>query len=212
MKLYGHPMSTCTRKVLTTLAEKNEKADFVLVDIMKGDQKKPDYLAMHPFGQVPVIDDEGFVLYESRAIMRYLDAKLAGQALTPTDLKSRARMEQWISIEQSHFSAAAMKIIWQNMFVPMGGGTPDQDVITKGRADLDRTLDITEKALTKQDYLAGGTFSLADITWMPYVEYLFPAQAGDAITSRPNVASWWTRVSERASWRLATGKTGAAAK
>ena len=212
MKLYGHPLSTCTRKVLTLLAEKNEKADFTLIDIMKGDQKKPDYLAMHPFGQVPVIDDDGFILYESRAILRYLDAKLPGTALTPTDARGRALMEQWVSIEQSHFSGAAMKIIWQNMFVPMSGGKPDLDAVAKGRADLDRTLDITEKALHKQDYLAGGTFSLADITWMPYVEYLFPAQAGDAITSRPNVSSWWTRVSERASWQQAIGKAAAAAK
>jgi glutathione S-transferase len=209
MKVYGHPMSTCTRKVLTTLAEKNHKAEFVLVDIMKGDQKSADYLAKAPFGQVPVIDDDGLILFESRAIIRYLDAKLPGQALTPSDPQSRARMEQWFSVEQSYVSGPAMKIVWQNMFVPMRGGTPDQEVITKGREELDRALDITEKALGKQEYLAGGTFSLADITWMPYIEYLFPAKAGDAITSRPNLNAWWNRVSSRASWQQATGKAAA---
>ena len=209
MKLYGHPMSTCTRKVLATLAEKKHKADFVLVDIMKGEQKNPEFLARQPFGQVPALEDDGFSLYESRAIIRYLDGKLPGQSLTPTDLQSRARMEQWIHIEQSYFSPAAMKLIMQNMLAPMRGGTPDAAIVKKGREELDVVLDITEKALAKQEYLAGGTFSLADITWMPYVEYLFPAKGGDAITSRPNVAAWWNRVSSRASWKEVVGTPAA---
>src|SRR5271169_2565324 len=110
MKLYGHPMSTCTRKVLTTLAEKGHEADFVIVDLMKGEHKQEAHVARQPFGRVPALDDGGFWLYESRAIVRYLDEKLAGPKLTPADIQDRASMEQWISVEYSYFSPAAMKI------------------------------------------------------------------------------------------------------
>jgi len=203
MKVYGHPASTCTRKVLCALAEKGVEFEFVLVDIMKGAQKTPEHLALQPFGVVPVLDDDGFVLYESRAILRYLDAKYGG--LTPADLKDRGLMEQWISVEQSYFSPPAMKAVLEIFFSPMKGATPDQDVIAKGKADAAKALDVLERGLAGKEYLAG-TFSLAEITYAPYVQYLFDTGLGDIVTARPNVAAWWSRVSERKSWQRALGK------
>ncbi|HSN97886.1 MAG TPA: glutathione S-transferase N-terminal domain-containing protein [Candidatus Nanopelagicales bacterium] len=205
MKVYGHPMSTCTRKVLTTLAEKGVEAEFQLVDIMKGEQKVPSFLAMQPFGVIPVIDDGGFVLYESRAICRYLDAKLPGTSLTPSDPKDRAMMEQWLSIEQSYFSPQAMKIVMNMMFAPMMGKEPDMAVVEAARTETGKVLDVAGRTLEKQEYLAPGGFSIADISWMPYVVYLFGAKAGDLITSRPAVAAWWERVSSRPSWKKVAG-------
>jgi glutathione S-transferase len=200
MKVYGHPMSTCVRKVLTTLHEKGHEAEFVLVDLMKGEHKQPAHLARQPFGVVPAIEDDGFVLYESRAIIRYLDERLAGPALTPKDIKDRARMEQFISIEQSYFSGGVMKIFMNLAFKPMMGQEPDMAVVEQGKVEVARTLDIVEKDLGKREYLAGSTFSLADIDWMPYVQYLFPVKAGNLVTERPLFNAWWKRVSERPSW------------
>ncbi len=206
MKVYGHPASTCTRKVLCLLAEKGVSAEFVMVDIMKGAQKSDEHLARHPFGVVPAFeDDDGFVLYESRAILRYLDAKLEGAQLSPKSLQDRARMEQWISVEQSYFSPPAMKAILEVFFAPMKGTTPDADVIAKGKAEAAKALDVLERALVGKDYLVG-EFSLADITYAPYLQYLFDTKAGDIIAERPNVSAWATRVLERASWRKALGK------
>ncbi len=205
MKVYGHPASTCTRKILCLLAEKGVNAEFVMVDIMKGAQKAEEHLARHPFGVVPALDDDGFVLYESRAILRYLDAKLEGTSLSPKSLQDRARMEQWIAVEQSYFSPGAMKAILEVFFAPMKGTTPDADVITKGKAEAAKALDVIERALVGKEYLAG-EFSLADITYAPYLQYLFDTKAGDIITERPNVSAWATRVLERASWQKALGK------
>ncbi len=206
MKVYGHPASTCTRKVLCLLAEKGVSAEFVMVDIMKGAQKSDEHLARHPFGVVPAFeDDDGFVLYESRAILRYLDAKLEGAHLSPKSLQDRARMEQWISVEQSYFSPPAMKAILEVFFAPMKGTTPDADVIAKGKADAAKALDVIERALVGKEFLVG-EFSLADITYAPYLQYLFDTKAGDIIAERPNVSAWATRVLERASWRKALGK------
>ena len=200
MKVYGHPMSTCTRKVLTTLAEKGHEAEFVMVDIMKGEQKLPAAIARQPFGVVPAIDDDGFVLYESRAIIRYLDEKLPGTKLSPPEAQDRALMEQWISVEASYMSPKAMVIVMNNMFGPMMGKTPDTDAVAKATESLGHTLDITDKALANHDFLAGKAFSLADIDWMPYVQYLFGAKAGNLITDRKHLGAWWERVSTRPSW------------
>lgn len=206
MKVYGHPASTCTRKVLCLLAEKGVNAEFVMVDIMKGASKTAEHLARHPFGVVPVLeDDDGFVLYESRAILRYLDAKLEGTSLSPKSLQDRGRMEQWISVEQSYFSPGAMKAILEVFFAPMKGSTPDPEVIAKGKAEAAKALDVIERALVGKEYLAGD-FSLADITYAPYLQYLFDTKAGDIIAERPNVSAWATRVLERASWQKALGK------
>src|ERR1043166_1074933 len=102
MKLYGHPLSSCTRKVRLTAAEKNAPLDLVPVDLFSGEHKQPAHLARHPFGVVPVLDDDGFLLYESRAIVRYLDARFAGPSLVPAEPRDRARMDQWLSVDQSY--------------------------------------------------------------------------------------------------------------
>jgi glutathione S-transferase len=206
MKVYGHPGSTCTQKVLFLLAEKGVDAEFVLVDIMKGASKTPEHLVRQPFGVVPVLeDDDGFQLYESRAIIRYLDAKLEGASLTPKNLQDRAQMEQWMGVEQSYFSPPAMKAVLEVFFAPMKGVTPDPEVIAKGKAEASKALDVIERALVGKEYLAGD-FSLADITFAPYLQYLIATKAGDIIEARPNVNAWVTRLLGRAGWQKAIGK------
>ena len=211
MKLYGHPMSTCTRKVLTVLAEKEHKHEFVLVDFAKGEHKQPPHLARQPFGVVPALDDDGFPLFESRAMARYLDETLPGTKLTPSTAKDRALMEQWISVETSNFTPAAMKVIYQALFNPMMFNKPaDEAILKEGREATTKVVAILDQHLEGKDYFVGSQFTLADICYMPYVDYLFAGRQGDLITDHRNMASWWGRVSERKSWRIASGKETAA--
>lgn len=205
MKVYGHPMSTCTRKVLATIAEKGHEAELVMVDIMKGEHKVPSYLAKQPFGVIPVLEDDGFSVYESRAIIRYLDERLEGPALTPKDIKDRARMEQYISIEQSYFSPAAMKVIWNLLFKKMMGQEADMAVVEQGRTEVARTFDIIDRELATREFLACDALSLADITWAPYMHYLGASGESALVKERPHVAAWWKRVSGRSSWVKVAG-------
>jgi glutathione S-transferase len=115
MKIFGHPGSTCTRKVLMTLHETKTPFEFVLVDFAKGEHKLPAHLARQPFGQVPALEDGSFSMYESRAMARYIDGK-AGGLLTPSDPHERARMEQWMSVETSNFAPHAMKFVYHSVF------------------------------------------------------------------------------------------------
>lgn len=206
MKLYGHPGSTCTRKVLCALYEKGAAFDYQIVDITKGEQKSPEHLARQPFGVVPALEDGDFGLYESRAIIRYLDQTLPGTSLTPADPKARAKMEQWISVEQSYFTPPAMKAIMTIWYASMSGLTPDQSVIDAGLTGAAKALDVLEQALPADGFLAG-EFSLADICYAPYLQYLEDMRIGAIIADRPKVAAWWSRIKSRPSWQKAIGKS-----
>ena len=194
-------MSTCTRKVLFTLHETATPFEFTLVDFAKGEHKQQPHLSRQPFGQVPAFDDDGFAMYESRAIARYLDAK-AGGKLTPTELTARARMEQWISVETSDFTPHAMKFVFHTVF--QREQTPE--TLDKAGAALDVATDVLDRNLAGKSYLVGDQLTLADVTFAPYVDYVLMTPAKNRVLARPNVAAWWGRVSERPAWRKTISK------
>ena len=78
-------------------------------------------------------------------------------------------------------------------------------IVEQGRAGAGRALDVAERTLSKQEFFGGKSLTLADISWMPYVQYLFAAEAGDLVTSRPGTRAWWERVSTRPSWKKVAG-------
>ncbi len=200
--LYGHPLSTCTRKVLMTLAETKTEFQLELVDFAKMEHKQEANLARQPFGRIPSIADGDFRLFESRAIARYINDKAKG-ALVPADLHGRAVMEQWISIETSEFAGHAMKFIYEHVF--KRPQTPEVlDTATKA---LNVTLGVMDARLARAPYLAGDTFSIADIGFMPYTEYVMGTPARALFEPHPHVMAWWKKISERPTWKIATGAT-----
>jgi glutathione S-transferase len=201
IKLFGHPVSTCTRKVLCTLHETNTPFELVTIDFAKGEYKQPPHMARQPFGQVPAIDDDGFALYESRAIARYIDGK-AGGKLTPTDAKQRARMEQWISVETENFTPHAMKFVYEHIFKR----PQTEDVLKHAAERLDLACSVLDKNLAGKTFLVGDQFTIADITYAPYIEYAINTPAKDIFAKHANVMSWWGRVFERPSWRKTAGR------
>lgn len=206
MKIFGNPMSTCTRRVTTALHEKQAKFDFGVIDFSKGEHKQAENLARQPFGQIPSLTDGDFTLFESRAMIRYIDATVPGQSLTPKDPKAHALMEQWISVEMEQFNPGASGIVYQEVFVKMFGGATDTAKAEEAKQKLASVLPILDKHLAKGPHFVGDQFTLADICFMPYTEYALHTSAKDLILSHKNFAAWWQRVSERASWKQATAK------
>lgn len=201
LKLFGNPASTCTRKVLFTLNETNTPYEFTVVDFAKGEHKAQPHLSRQPFGQVPALDDDGFALYESRAMVRYIDEK-AGFKLTPKDIKQRAVMEQWISVETSNFTAPAMTFIYHVVFQ-----RPQKaEDLEKASERLDLCCGIVDKALANKNWLAGDQISLAEVTYAPYIEYGMLTDAKNIFSKHSNLMSWWNRISERPAWRKAVGR------
>ena len=194
-------MSTCTRKVLCTLHETHTPFDFVLVDFAKGEHKAEPHLSRQPFGQVPALDDDGFALYESRAIARYIDAK-AGYKLSSQDLKTRAVMEQFISIETSNYSPNAMKFIYHHVMQ-----RPQTPEVLEGAGKMvDLCYAVLDKHLASRPFITGDSLSLADITFAPYIEYLQNTPAKDLLAKHKHTQAWWGRVSERPAWLKAAGR------
>jgi glutathione S-transferase len=201
MKIFGHPGSTCTRKVLMTAHENELPYEFVLVDLSKGEHKQPAHLARQPFGQVPALDDEGFALYEARAMARYIDGKSRG-AVTPKDAHERALMEQWISIETSNFSAHAMKFIYHFVFKR----EQSPEVLQAAEERLELAFGIMDRTLAQQPFLAGQSLSLADICFAPYLEYHALGPIANKVSQHAHVASWWAALSARPTWRKTVGR------
>jgi glutathione S-transferase len=114
-------------------------------------------------------------------------------------------MEQWISVEHSYFSNHAMKAVLEIWFAPMRGKEPDQAVVKAGLEGAAKALDVIERGLVGKDFLAG-TFSLADICYAPYLQYMQDMGIDGGVKERPNVSAWWGRVAGRASWQKAIGK------
>ncbi|MEY4582221.1 MAG: hypothetical protein RL701_6924 [Pseudomonadota bacterium] len=201
MKIYGHSQSTCTRKVLTTAIETQTPYELITVEFATGEHKQAEHLARQPFGQVPTIDDDGFKLYESRAIARYIADKQRSPLLGQNP-KERALIEQWISIETSNFSAHVMKFIFHYAWKR----TQTAEVLDNATKQLDTALKVMDARLAEAPYLGGNVFSLADICFMPYIEYAAATPIKDTIFAHKGVAAWWTRVSERPSWHKVAGR------
>jgi glutathione S-transferase len=201
MKLYGHPWSTNSRKALLTFAEKGHEPDLVTIMLPKGEHKTPEHLARHPFGKVPVLEDDGFLLYETPVINRYLDRRLSGPRLTPEDPREAARMEQLMHVGDAYFLAPGQDLILELLFRKYLGGEPNTSAIAKGREAIQKPLDVIDETLGSTPYLAGKSFSLADIHWMPQLEYLHRVGEGESIARRRHLSAWWNRVSERPTWQ-----------
>ena len=184
-----------------TLHETKTPFEFVMVDFAKGEHKQAAHLARQPFGQVPALDDDGFAMYESRAMARYIDGK-AGGPLTPKDAQMRAVMEQWISIETSNYAGHAMKFIYQYVF----HREQSPAVLETAGAGLDLAYATMNETLATQPFLAGAAFTIADLCFMPYLEYLALSPAGAKLTAYPHVAAWWAAVSARETWGKTVGR------
>ncbi|KAI5121728.1 hypothetical protein M0805_009021 [Coniferiporia weirii] len=214
LKLYGKPFSPATQNVMVTLKELNVPYELMLVNMLAGEHKSADYLATkQPFGQVPVlVEEDGFKLYESRAIARYLVAKYGRDSgLIPTgDVKKIGPFEQAVSIESSNFDPSASVIAAEKIFKPMRGVKGDDDRTAEQVKTLEEKLKVYEIILSKQKYLAGDELTLADLLHLPYGALITDYAGFTGLKATPNVARWWADISSRPSWQ-AVAAEGAAA-
>ncbi|KAH9933998.1 glutathione S-transferase [Epithele typhae] len=209
LKIHGATVATCTQRILIVIEELAIPYELVPVDYAAGEHKAPAYLANQPFGQIPYIDDDGFKLFESRAICRYLALKHGGVAagLVPAagDLEAVALFEQAASVEMSNFDPSASKLAFENLFKPMVGQTADTEVVKALVQVLEGKIAGYEAMLGKTKYLAGDVVTIADLFHLPYGS-LLAKQKIDFLESEkyPNVARWWKDISSRPSWKKVT--------
>ncbi|KAI8214737.1 Glutathione S-transferase [Colletotrichum sp. SAR 10_77] len=199
--LYGARGSTNTDRVRLTLAEGGfTDYELVLINLQKGEQKSEEYMKRHPWGKVPVvIFPDGFTLYESRVICKYLAKKYCFPLLPPdSDREATALFEQAQSEEMSYFADPAGKIAFEK-FVKQKfmGLPPDETVVSGATRAIEAFFDVAERTLQHSDYVAGEDFTLVDIYYVPLILRLFACGYADLVFGRKAVSAWWNRVINR---------------
>jgi len=206
IKLYGFGPSHATRRAALIFKEMNVPYELVLVDMLKDEHKAASSLEKQPFGQLPYIDDDGFQLFESRAIGRYIASKYASEGSKllpdPSDLKKTALFEQAASIELSNFDPYMNALTWEVILKKYAGGATDEAAVANLIQTLNSKLDAYEVILSKSPYLAGDEVTLADLFHLPFGNTL-GLMGYDLLVSpsRPNVARWWKDISSRPAWQ-----------
>jgi len=187
LRLYGSDLSVFSNKIKFTAHVLGIEYEFHCVNLREREHQKPEFLKIHPAGKVPVIDDDGFVLFESGAVIKYLANKKESD-LYPKDIKQRALVDQWIDFSTLHISNALNKVIFNRIFAPRMGRPVDEQSLKDGMMFLNRFLPIVEQQLSENAYLAGEKFSLADITLLSALD---PAEVAEIDISRyPAIVKW----------------------
>lgn len=202
MKIYGHPISPRYRRIATAAAELGLKAELVELNIGKGENRTPEYLSKNPMGKIPTFeDDDGWVLWESFAVVSYLGETHADKGLFPTDARGRASALRWMFWAASHLDPAIVSMVVQKIIGPTMRGQPtDEAVVAVAKADLARFLPVLEEQLKKQPWVMGEKFSLVDVAVGAAFHGLFDERVGFDRSPYPAINAWHARLTDRPSW------------
>lgn len=220
LKLYGHPLSTCTQRVIVTLKEKGLPYELVPVNVTKQEDKERLVReGLNPFGQIPVlVEEDGHQVYESRAIARYIALKYALQGTPlhpdPSDLKAVSKFETAANVEAFSYTAFASTASFELVMKKIAGGVPDEARGQAALAQLRAKLKVYDGILSKQRFVAGDSLTIVDLFHLPDGETLTSILKSDVLTSEetPNVARWWREISGLASWREVVADAATARK
>jgi len=204
--VYGPAGSTYVWSARLALAEKGVAHDLVTLDF-EG-MKAPEHLARHPWGKVPAFEHDGFSLYETQAIMRYVDEAFPSAPLQPIDLHQFSRMNQVMGIVDSYaWSAIAFGIAFQRLVAPRLGMKTDEEAVAKSVPRANICLAEFERIAGDDEFLAGERVSLADLMVAPLLYYLAKTpEAPATLAEHPKMQAWLKRIESRQSFQVTTPK------
>jgi glutathione S-transferase len=181
IKLYDFPLSGHAHRVRLMLSLLNIEHELIPVNLVEGEQKQDDYLALNPFGLAPVLDDDGFIVRDSNAILAYLACRY-NQQWSPQDAESVARIQEWLAKEASAAPANA------RLITVFGAPLEPKELI----AESHRLLAIMEQQLKHRAWLATDVPSIADVSVYTYIAHA--PEGGVSLVDYPSVRAWLTRV------------------
>jgi glutathione S-transferase len=195
------PGSPYGRSVMAMLEEKD--ADWHLAPIDQAGVHGPAHVALHPFGKMPILEWNGRLLYETDAILRYLDDALPGPSLVPEDIDDRARMNQVMGICDAYvFPEGARIIVFQRVIGPaiVPGFVPDEAAIEAGLPRSHVIFAELSRLLGESDWFGGPQVSLADLMIGPQLELYSRTPEWAGLTEgRGNLRDWLSRLEARPS-------------
>ena len=203
--VHSIPGSPFGRTVLATLEEKG--ASYRLAPVAPGTFQSPEHLARHPFGRVPVLEHDGLMLYETQAILRYLDRVLPMPSLTPADPRRAARMDQAMNVNDWYlFHGVGNVIIFHRVIAPrLMGKAPDEAAIEDAMPKAKVVFNELARLLGDNANFSGEAISLADLMLAPAVEF-FTLVPEWSVLGAPhaNLAAWIARMQARPSMQATT--------
>lgn len=203
--VHSIPGSPYGRAVLALLEEKH--ANYGFAPVPPGTLRAEPHIRRHPFGKIPVLEHQGFALYECQAILRYLDRVLPNPALTPSDPKAAARMDQAMNINDWYLFQGVGNIIgFQRVVGPiLMGLTPDEAAIAEAMPRAHAVFAELARLLGDQAFFAGGDVSLADLMIAPQVEFFTRTPEWQVLgVPYPNLVAWIKRMEARPSLKATT--------
>lgn len=200
--LHGFPFSTYTLSARLALHEKGVAYELVTPEV-----RSDAYLALHPFRKMPVLEHDGFRVFEAAAVLRYVDEAFDGPALQPADVRARARMTQWMSAFNDYVAPTAVRGVLIPRLVLAARGVPaDDTAVWAAAAKARRALGVFDAALASSPWLAGDAWSLADLLLAPaYATGALLSGADRYTDDLPNIEPWFARLSARPSFAAARG-------
>ncbi len=202
-KLYGADYSVYVRIARMVLEEKGVAHDVIPVDVFAPGGPATSYLTRHPFGRIPAFEHDGFGLYETGAITRYIDDAFPGPRLQPAEARGRARVNQIIGILDSY---AYRTLVWdiyvERIDAPKEGRASNEAMIASALPQAATCLQALDAIMGEGPWLAGQTLTLADLHAAPVFAYFLQTSEGLAMMAdHPKLKSWWDRISDRPSFR-----------
>lgn len=202
LTLYGSRQATCTQRVLILLEELKLKYDFVNVDLMKQEQKSEEYLKLQPFGKVPVLQYDSEYVFESRAILRYLAKhNIIDEEDEKLDLSDENNVDVsvWLEVESQNYNPFISKIVYEKIFKKMQNKETDESVVKSNLEELKSVLNVYEQRLSNFKYIGGHSYSIADISHIPYTNYFIKCglEYKDFLKEFPNTYRWLKRIMNR---------------
>jgi glutathione S-transferase len=210
MKLYGFPASPNTWKVRALAAHLSIPLEFEFVDLTKGAQQTPQYLALNPTGRTPTLVDGEFKLWESNAILQYL-ASQTKNPLWPDNARIRADIMRWQSWQLAHWSKEGCEpLLFQNLVKQIFNlGPPDAAAVAKGVEAFNKEAKVLDAHLGRQPCLVGKEITIADFAVAAPLFYA--DRAGLPVGPYANIKAWFGRVSALPAWKDSAPQFAAAA-
>jgi glutathione S-transferase len=193
LKLYYHPFSTFARRVRIALIEKGIAAELIEVDMAAGEHRKAPYTDLNPYGRVPTLVEDDFVLYESTPILEYLEATHPEPPLLPAGARERTLVAMHMKLCDLQLTRQTGTIIFPKRFLPKERW--DEEAMGRAKKEIEKHLGILDRQLEGKEYLVAGRYTLAEVCYAPFVEF-FPLME---IAPPANVAAWSTRLLARPS-------------
>jgi len=165
MRLHVTPPSPRAFKVIAVMNHLGLEAELAMVDLRNGDQLKPAFLALNPNHRMPVLEDDGFVLWESNAIMQYLATKRPDAGLWPSDPVRQADVSRWQCWELAHWEPACSTLLFERFVKQLfGQGDPDPAEVARGERAFHEFAQVLDQHLRGRDWLAGPAVTLGDFS------------------------------------------------